>query len=206
MVNTHDRPKFHFSSHKCLLPSNLVLVCEYLGWNWQNSTQKTKLLTKFRPLLQTYVIRKKRHMDFQIIYLIYSSFFCNFLPWQSVSDLANYYLLSLSIVIALHASPKFWQLSFSFREIWRFPTSLILWFINFNHKLILRFFKHCHFQENDVCVISKKKYIYIYIYICRAFSKKQFVLDKKRFFAINLPEINRQKSRKRNVPVYSVYS
>ena len=51
-----------------------------------------------------------------------------------------------------------------------------------------------------------KKKKYIYIYICRAFSKKQFVLDKKRFFAINLPEINRQKSRKRNVPVYSVYS
>ena len=48
--NPKQLVKFLFSSHQCLLPSNLVLEC--LGWNWQNSvktfnvkfTQKTKFI------------------------------------------------------------------------------------------------------------------------------------------------------------------
>ena len=47
-------------------------------------------------------------------------------------QVSNYFChLSLSIIIALPASPKFRQLLFSFRKVWGYPTSLTSWFIKF---------------------------------------------------------------------------
>ena len=63
---THDKPKFLFSSHQCLLHSNLALAMENV-WNEIEKTQlkllgnvkltqKAKLLTMFCQLLQPFSI------------------------------------------------------------------------------------------------------------------------------------------------------
>ena len=110
--NPKQLVKFLFSSHQCLLASNLVLEC--LGWNWQNSvktfnvkfTQKTKFI-------------------YQSLSILIPISFAN--GRRSIQ-----LLLSLSITIALPASRKFRQLFLSFRKLRGYPTSPISSFIKFN--------------------------------------------------------------------------
>ena len=94
-------------------------------------TQKAKLLAiNFRPLLQRYLIFQALSilMDFQI-YFIFSLFILLFFIMT-----VSIWLDATVVINHCHTptSPKFWQLLFSFRKMWGYPTSLISQLINFN--------------------------------------------------------------------------
>ena len=84
--NPKQLVKFLFSSHQCLLPSNLVLEC--LGWNWQNSvktfnvkfTQTTKFIYQSLSILIPISFANGRR-SIQTQYPV-SSYFCRY---QSLS-------------------------------------------------------------------------------------------------------------------------
>ena len=69
-------------------------------------------------------------------------------------QVSNYFChLSLSIIIALPASPKFRQLLFSSWKVWGYPTSLLSWFIDF---------KFIHHYQMDGVVIWIYAIFFIY--------------------------------------------
>ena len=83
--NPKQLVKFLFSSHQCLLASNLVLEC--LGWNWQNSVKTFNVM-----------FTQKTKFIYQPLSILISISFAN-------GSRSIQLLLSLSITIALPASP-----------------------------------------------------------------------------------------------------
>ena len=120
-----------------LAPSNLVLACECLGWNWQNSV-KTFNVKLTQKAITKYPYRFSNHL-----FDLYISF-----PIFHHDSQYPVLLLSLSIVIALSCPSKFRLLLFSFRKMWGYPTSPISWYINFKTENCL-----------GVCLIQRSYYL-----------------------------------------------
>ena len=110
------------------MPSKLVLVCECLGWNWQNSVKTFK--RKFYLKDEVYFPTSKYPYGFSdhLWHLFFTITFPNCSHYLATSFVTNRY--------RIYRFTKFWQLFFSFRKLWGCHTSPISWFINFNKLFI----------------------------------------------------------------------
>ena len=99
-------------------------------------------------------------MVFQIIYCICSSISTSlfFLQMAVSRYLATSVIchLSLSIFIALLASPTFRKLLFSFRKVWGYLTLLISWFIDFNYIVQSNYFTSEFFNRCKYVKVMKE--------------------------------------------------